>query len=210
MERIPEEQIAYYRARAKEYDQSRATRDQLEPIKQTLRAMGPFGHVIELASGTGIWTGELATISRIVTAIDAAPEMLDINRHRLANTRVIYQVADLFTWEPDRQYDMLFAAFWLSHVPPDLMDLFLPKVERAVRSGGTVFLVDQCNDIRDDPQGDRRGIFQRRRLSDGRTFRIVKVYYHPALLATRLGQLGFDATAERVGESFFSILGRKR
>ncbi len=210
MERIAEEQLAYYRARAPEYDQSLATRDQLEPIKQALRAMGPFAHVIEVACGTGIWTRELVTMSRMVTAIDAAPEMLDINRRRVANTRVIYQVADLFTWEPDRQYDMLFAAFWLSHVPPDRMDLFLCKVERAVCSGGTVFLVDQCNDIRDDPQGDRQGIFQRRRLSDGRRFRIIKVYYHPALLAARLGHLGFDATAERVGESFFSILGQKR
>jgi demethylmenaquinone methyltransferase/2-methoxy-6-polyprenyl-1,4-benzoquinol methylase len=146
--RILEEQIAFYRARAPEYDQSWATLQELE--------------------------------------------------------------RDLFRWEPDRQYDLLFAGFWLSHVPPDLMDDFLVKVHRAVRPCGTVFFVDQCNDIRDDVQGDTDGILQKRRTADGRTFTIVKVYYHPALLAGRLNGFGFDAAGRRIGEAFFTIIGRKR
>jgi hypothetical protein len=28
--------------------------------------------------------------------------------------------ADLFTWEPDRQYGLVFMGFWLSHEPADL------------------------------------------------------------------------------------------
>jgi demethylmenaquinone methyltransferase/2-methoxy-6-polyprenyl-1,4-benzoquinol methylase len=116
----------------------------------------------------------------------------------------------LFTWAPDREYDLVFAAFWLSHVPPDLVDGFLDKIRRAVRPGGCVVIVDQCNDIQDDAQGDMEGIVQKRRVGDGRVFAIVKVYYHPALLAGGLSRLGFDATARRVGESFFTIVGQKR
>ncbi len=208
--RILEEQIAFYRARAPEYDQSLATREQLELVKQSLRAQGPFAEGLELACGTGIWTKELVRISRAVTAIDASPEMIGINRRAVANDRVTYQETDLFAWEPEREYDLLFTAFWLSHVPPDLMDGFLDKIRRAVRPRGTVFIVDQCDDISDEAQGDMEGIFQKRRVGDGRTFTIVKVYYHPALLAAKLNQLGFEATARRIGASFFSVLGQKR
>jgi demethylmenaquinone methyltransferase/2-methoxy-6-polyprenyl-1,4-benzoquinol methylase len=204
-----QEQIAFYRARAPEYDQSNATRDQLEAVRRTLRAMGPFENLLELACGTGLWTRELVNLGRAVTAIDASPEMLELNRRRVADARVSYVQADLFAWQPERDYDFVFAAFWLSHVPPDLMDTFLDKIRRAVRPGGTVFIADQCDDIRDEPEREREGIREIRKTSDGRIFGIVKVYYHPVLLAHRLGRFGFHASGQRVGESFFSILGHK-
>jgi demethylmenaquinone methyltransferase/2-methoxy-6-polyprenyl-1,4-benzoquinol methylase len=208
--KILQEQIAFYRARAHEYDQSLATRDQLESVKQSLRKIGPFTDIIELACGTGLWTSELVSIGQAVTAIDASPEMVEINRRRVADDRVTYTEADLFSWEPEREYDLLFTAFWLSHVPPDLMGGFLDKIRRVVRSGGSVFIVDQCDDIHDDAQGENEGIFQTRRVDNGRMFTIVKVYYHPELLANTLHQYGFDASAQRIGESFFTILGRRR
>lgn len=206
---ILEEQVAFYRARAPEYDQSLATREQLEPVKQALRTLGPFDHIVELACGTGLWTRELTAIGRAVTAIDASPEMIEINRRRVGDARVSYRCVDLFAWQPAGDCDFLFAAFWLSHVPPDLLDGFLDRLRRAVRPGGRVFIVDQCNDIADDAQGDTEGIFQRRRVGDGRTFTIVKVYYHPTALAKKLREYGFEAAARREGESFFTILGRK-
>ena len=75
---------------------------------------------------------------------------------------------------------------------------------------GHLFIIDQCNAY------ERRseeiaawsfshvrweGIFEERMLSDGRTFRVVKVFYHPRLLAERVKQLGFEVTAERMGEN---------
>jgi ubiquinone/menaquinone biosynthesis C-methylase UbiE len=107
-----DEQIAFYRADAPEYDQSLSTRDQLEAVRQSLAAMGPFQDVLELACGTGLWTREWAMIGRTVTAIDASPEMIEINRRRVAHRRVLYKEADLFTWDPEREYDLLFTAFW--------------------------------------------------------------------------------------------------
>ena len=64
--------------------------------------------------------------------------MIEINRRRVADDRATYREADLFTWEPEGEYDFLFSAFWLSHV-----------------------------------------------------------------------QYGFEASAQRIGESFFTILGRR-
>lgn len=89
--RILEEQIAFYRARAPEYDQSWATLQELETVKRSLRAMDPFAEVIELACGRGLWTKELAGIGQSVTAIDASPEMIDLNRQHVASDRVTYQ-----------------------------------------------------------------------------------------------------------------------
>jgi len=39
--------------------------------------------VLELACGTGLWTVELAHHAYSITAINASPEVLDINRSRL-------------------------------------------------------------------------------------------------------------------------------
>jgi demethylmenaquinone methyltransferase/2-methoxy-6-polyprenyl-1,4-benzoquinol methylase len=52
-----------------------------------------------------------------VTAVDASPEMLAIAAARVGNERVRFIAADLFTWKPDRRYDVGFFGFWLSHVP---------------------------------------------------------------------------------------------
>ncbi len=128
--------------------------------------------------------------------------MIEINRRRVANPRVEYHQADLFEWTPREQYDLVFFAFWLSHVPPDLADAFLSKVRDAVSPGGHLFIIDQCSPP-DDPPRKLEGVFERRASPDGRTFMIVKVFYHPGLLAARVEQLGFEATAERVDHLFY-------
>src|SRR5262245_17545841 len=122
-----EEQIEYYRARAGEYDQSLGIGNaapspesldepgELVEIARIVRKMGPFDDVLELACGTGIWTKELANIAAGVTAVDASPEMLGLNAAKVADPRVRYVQADLFAWQPDREYDLVFFAFWLSH-----------------------------------------------------------------------------------------------
>jgi 2-polyprenyl-3-methyl-5-hydroxy-6-metoxy-1,4-benzoquinol methylase len=41
------------------------------------------------------------------------------------------------------QYDLVFFANWLSHIPPQQLDAFLGIVARAVRPGGSLVIVDQ-------------------------------------------------------------------
>ena len=48
---------------------------------------GPAGEVLELACGTGLWTVELARHAASITAVDASPEVLEINRSRLREAR---------------------------------------------------------------------------------------------------------------------------
>jgi ubiquinone/menaquinone biosynthesis C-methylase UbiE len=215
------EQIAYYRARAQEYDESvfqtgRFASDQqgagglgddLAFAARLLQAMGPFEEILELACGTGIWTSELVKIGKAVTALDASPEMLEINRRKVADARVRYQQADLFTWEPDRAYDLVYFGFWLSHVPPDALDAFLAKVRRAVRPGGQLCIVDEYAPLPGEEEAAQQGIYHQRPLYDGRTFTIVKVFYEMALLEEKLGQLGFQTQVQQPNPYFFALTG---
>jgi SAM-dependent methyltransferase len=79
------EQIAYYRARAGEYDatyplDASAGADARARLLAALEALAPYGRVLELACGTGQWTIELVRQASAVTAVDASPEALAICR----------------------------------------------------------------------------------------------------------------------------------
>ena len=223
-----QEQIAYYRARAGEYDEwfyrigrydhgeenNRRWFDEAAEAMRTLHGLGPVDEALELACGTGIWTRELLTVSKHITAIDASPEVIEVNRNKLQSSKVEYQQADLFAWKPAREYDLVVFAFWLSHVPPERLDEFLGKVYRATRSGGTIFMVDsrseQTSTAKDTPIQKRGDSVQVRRLKDGREFNIVKVFYEPDRLREQLAAAGFDADVKLTEKYFIYATGTKR
>lgn len=205
------EQIAYYRARAEEYDEwflRRGRYDRGEELnrrwfadvaeaERALAAFRPAGRVLELACGTGLWTRHLAAHAASVTALDASAEVLAINRARVGEAPVRYQQADLFGWEPDGRYDVVFFSFWLSHVPPGRFAGFWELVRRCLAPGGRVFCMDSLYDQGSTAVDQRlegpEATTVTRRLNDGREFRIVKVFYRPEELATRLGERGWQA-----------------
>jgi SAM-dependent methyltransferase len=186
------EQIAYYRARAAEYDEEYAGRADWDAL------IGPLpigGDVLELACGTGRWTPLLAARSRSVTAVDAAPEMIAIARQRVTGLPVEFVTADLFTWHPARRYDTVFFAFWISHVPAARFAAFWSVVGAALKPDGRACFLD--TDQRVQPEEDvlpgQSAPAVRRRLNDGREYRVVKLFYTPEDLTTRLAELGWAA-----------------
>jgi SAM-dependent methyltransferase len=221
---IIEDQVAYYRARAPEYDERLVELNQYMSLGGTvggptddphgdreiasalekLNLLLPVGHVLELACGTGWWTQWLARSAALVTAVDAAPEMLALNRERVAQSNVRYEQADLFSWRPHEQYDLVFFAFWLSHVPEDRFEAFWRLVEEAVAPHGRFFFIDELRN-RPDLQHEEElgGGMVNRRLKDGRTFRAVKIYHDPTELQQRLAGMGWDAVVESCGSYFY-------
>lgn len=215
-----EQQKAYYRARADEYDEwflRRGRYDhgadwnaqwfrEVDEVRRALAEFKPAGHVLELAAGTGWWTEELARYSGDLTAIDASAEVLQLNQARLGETPVRYVQADLFAWEPDRQYDVVFFGFWLSHVPPERFASFWETVRAALAPGGRVFFVDSrrsdTSRARDNQLPDVDEIVATRKLNDGREFDIFKIFYQPDDLMQRLDRLGWAVTA-RTTENYF-------
>jgi len=200
------EQKRYYSARAPEYDDWWFRRgryahdpphvregwfaDQRE-LETILDAFTPDGEVLELAAGTGLWTRHLVRHATRVTAVDASPEVLALNRARVDASNVDYVVADIFAWQPTQTYDVCFFGFWLSHVPESRFDDFWKKVAAALRAGGRVFLVDgaaQQAAHTSRQTSDERTV---RTLADGREFEIVKRFWEPDDLASRLASLGW-------------------
>lgn len=218
--RILTQQIAYYRARANEYDewflrQGRYDHgpehnlrwfDEIKQVQQALAQFAPRGHVLELACGTGLWTAQLAQYAQHLTAVDAAPEMLAINRERVGSAGIRYIEADLFTWQPDRLYDVVFFGFWLSHVPPEQFNTFWNLARSALRPGGRVFFVDsryeQTGTATDQLLRDRQATTSTRRLNDGREFQIVKVFYQPDTLTARLAEQGWRIQVQETAQYF--------
>lgn len=198
------EQIAYYRARAPEYDETfRGAHD--PALVAALDAFAPSGSVLELAAGTGAWTESVLRypVTRLV-ALDASPEMLELHARRIDDPRVERWVTNLFEWEPDEAFDVVTFAFWLSHVPPARLAEFWARVGRALAPGGRVLFVDQerrgmtlevPSDDPDYPTVDRT-------LLDGRVMRAIKVYHRPEPLEARLRDLGWDASVRRAGDGF--------
>jgi demethylmenaquinone methyltransferase/2-methoxy-6-polyprenyl-1,4-benzoquinol methylase len=169
----------------------------------------PVGEVLELACGPGGFTRELARHARSVTAIDASPQMLARNRLEVGAPNVRYVEADLFAWEPDTPYDVVFFGFFLSHVPPAAFESFWEVVRASLRAGGRVAFVDEDDRAaeRDEVQLLEGVPMARRRLGDGREFDIVKVFWNPDDLAARLRDLDWDIGVRRLDAGLFFGVG---
>jgi 2-polyprenyl-3-methyl-5-hydroxy-6-metoxy-1,4-benzoquinol methylase len=207
-----QEMQTYYRERAREYDEwfYRQGRYNYGPetnarwfaeVDEVFAALEAFhltGKVLELASGTGIWTERLVRTASTITAVDASPEMIEINRARVGSRHVSYLQADLFDWQPEHTYDAIFFGFWISHVPLERLDAFLGSAVAMLHSGGRVFFVDTRRETTSTavnqhmPMQDSQTMT--RRLNDGRAFEIVKNFYDPADLAARCTRVGLDIT----------------
>ena len=218
-----DELVAYYEARAPEYDDWYLRRGRYErgPIHDAawnaeLDAAGRWldglpisGQIVELAAGTGWWSPLLAGKGEL-SIYDAAEAPLDRARDRLLAHGLRAHIHTRDAWaEPDRKVDALFAGFWLSHVERDRLGAFLGLVRRWLRDGGTFAFIDSLPDPQSGaadhatPAADRSA----RKLADGREFEIVKVYYTPAELQAALLEAGFGSADVTTTGRFF-VLGR--
>lgn len=204
------EQLRYYRARAAEYDATSygAVSSERASVPAIVDRLGIAGDVLELACGTGIWTAELLRHARTLTALDAAPEMLDLARQRVPRG-VRFEHADLFHWTPTASWDVVFFSAWLSHVPADRFDAFWATVAAALRPGGRAIALDELP-ARSHHEAQLQGEVAVRTLRDGTRHEIVKVFWEPAALERRLTALGWRASVTPIEHGWFILDARTR
>lgn len=207
--KILKEQVEYYKARAPEYDEwfLRTGRydhgpklkelwfSEVEELKKELKRFKPKGEVLELACGTGWWTEQLARYAKHITAVDASSEVLVINKKKLRGKNVSYIEADLFNWLSSRKYDVVFFSFWLSHVPPEQFDNYWKLMRKCLNPDGRIFFIDSLKSEESEKTytvNNPENSTSLRKLNDGRTFNIVKVFYQPEILAVNLKQIGWN------------------
>jgi 2-polyprenyl-3-methyl-5-hydroxy-6-metoxy-1,4-benzoquinol methylase len=225
MSKLLDSQIAYYRARAAEYDQwfyrmgrfdrgdqaNTTWRRELRKLERALGRFRPEGKVLEIACGTGLWTAELSHYSGDVTAIDASEEMLTIAKNRPGCKKVNYRQADIFQSPISEigeagSFDTIFFSFWLSHVPEPLFDSFWERVRSLLAPKGRVFFIDsryaESSTAADHQLPSAEQGHLTRKLNDGREFRIVKVFHEPERLSRRLKRLGWQNGISETPEFF--------
>jgi SAM-dependent methyltransferase len=215
-----DEMRGYYEARAAEYDDwylrrgryshgpihDAAWNAELDVAGRWLDALAIRGEILEIAAGTGWWSPLLAAKGTL-TLTDAVETTLDRARERLLahGLRAHLHVRDAWA-EPDREVDVVFSGFWLSHVRDERLADFLALVRRWLRPGGTYAFIDSLPDPQSgaadhDPVAE--GGVSRRRLADGREFTIVKAYRSPTELHASLVEAGFaDARVTTSGRFF--------
>ena len=145
-ERLLAEQIRYYEERAPIYEQlyflqgryavedpavAATWRRETAALEGFVEGLDASGAVLELACGNGLWTRFLAPRAATLVAVDSSNRMIERNREWVGDPAVRYVQADLFTWDQPERFDLIFAGFFLSHVPP-------APVERLLAEGGGV------------------------------------------------------------------------
>lgn len=192
LSRLLSEQLAYYRALAPDYLSQGLDLPGGGEVSEALETFRPAGSVLELACGPGVWTGQLLRCAAEVTAVDASPEMLAMAAARVGSERVRFVQADIFTWQPDRHYDVVFFGFWLSHVPAERFRTFWSLVADCLKPDGRVFFADDAYRTPDELIEGPSSAIIRRQVRDGTSYRLVKVPHQPAELEKDLRELGWN------------------
>jgi hypothetical protein len=97
---------------------------------------------------------------------------------------VVFEVVDLWRWNPERVWDCALACFFIEHVPDEVLPDLLARLHDALRAGGTVFVAEGAA-YAPEPQVETREI-------DGREFQVVERRRTPTELAEMFGAAGFS------------------
>jgi len=195
----------YYAKRAHEYERfydKPERQADLSLLRKRVAGMCAGRRVLEVACGTGWWTEVLAPAAGQVTALDVNEEVLQIARDKpLPAGRVEFLCADAYALpELGRRHDLLFAAFWWSHVPLARLDEFLAGCVRAVAPGALLAFLDgryvegsSTPLSRHDAEGNT---YQTRTLEDGSVHEVLKNYPGESELIQRAARQGWGANVE--------------
>lgn len=220
------QQLAYYSSRAEEYDDWWLRRGSFDRgdsaneqwfreaglVRSALDSTDLGGDVLELAPGTGTWSIHLAPRARQLLLVDGSAEMLARNPVAgLENVRT--EIADLFTWETAQRFDAIVFTFWISHVPRERLTSFFASVGTWLRTGGSVFFVDDMPVAATEPHVAAAAATEQtmvRRLNSGASATIVKNFYSADELGAAATAAGIELEVRDSGTLFQYGIGRKR
>lgn len=124
--------------------QSRA----LRKVPIDLAALQPGETVLDVGCGTGDVT--LAAARRVgpggaVYGIDPSAQMIDLARRKAGRTgsAVTFSVEPVESMTfPDASFDVVISSLMMHHLPPDLRRRALGEIQRVLRPGGRLVIVD--------------------------------------------------------------------
>ena len=100
------------------------------------------GHVLDVATGTGLVAEQLLAHGHRVTGLDQSPDMLALARRRFGDRVELVQASATALPFPDASFDHLTFTYLLRYV--DDPGATLAELARVVRPGGTVANLEFC------------------------------------------------------------------
>ena len=174
-----------------------------------LEALAPQGSVLHLSCGSGRWIQALAKHASEVTGVDASPKVLRVAAWRIRDDsirdRVRFVEGDVFDWEPDQRYDVVFFRACLSYVSAREFNHFWALIADSLNPGGRVFFIDQPPPLPGQAQAIPPAVLPafERFVQSGTRCGVIKTLYGPDQLPKRLAELGWSVAIHPVSLRLF-------
>jgi trans-aconitate methyltransferase len=192
--------ISYYKDRAKEYEKIYSKPERQDDLKRAAAILQEtFAHkkLVEIACGTGYWTEKIAHTAASIFATDINEAVLEIARQKTyPNSNVTFGLADIFQYQPERNYEGLFGGFIWSHILLQDLERFIQTINGFVANTGTVVLMDnrfvEGSNLPITETDLHGNTFQSRQLEDGTTHRVLKNFPTEDFLREQLKDVATD------------------
>lgn len=173
--------IAYYKARANEYEKIYSKPERQEDLLTATRMLQTIfagKEVFEIACGTGYWTERIAATAYAVTATDINDTVISIAKLKTGISNVSFDVADMFNIALNNKYESLFAGFIWSHIKIKELEKFVDTINGFVKPGSSIVIMDNnyvegssLPIANTDTDGNT---YQERKLTDGSLHSVLK------------------------------------
>jgi ubiquinone/menaquinone biosynthesis C-methylase UbiE len=219
-DQLQREMLVYYDERAEEYDDvyrgagpaiqryADQYRRNTTEVCEIVAGFG-YGHLIDIACGTGFWAPHYARNCERFTFVDQSEGMLaeckrrikglglmDVSRFLQGN---IFDVA-----RESAPYDCAMAGFLLSHFTSEQEDAFFQKLKAVLKPSAQVMIVDSYWSARRQAEGRKKEGEQERTLNDGRAFKIYKKYFDESDIERMLARHQFTCKSLHIGDTFIA------
>jgi SAM-dependent methyltransferase len=216
MNQDPDDLAAYYAARAGTYEQEVYGRPErqadLAVLKERVRETVRDQRVLEIACGTGYWTGLLAQSAAAVLATEINPAMIEVAQAKaLPVDKVGFALADAFDLQIEGTFPVCFAAFWWSHVKRQDQADFLAQLRSQLGKDTLLILIDDVYVEADNEPIARTDLegntYQIHTLANGGRHEVLKNFPTDSALRKKMGPHVKDIRIARL-EHYWMLTGR--
>jgi SAM-dependent methyltransferase len=223
-DRIWQEMMAYYDARAPEYDElySGAGREisDLQVYKKEVENVGTIvarfsrGHLLDVGCGTGYWLARYAEKCSAITLIDQSAGMLSECAQRvkllgIAQKCRLIQGDFLKMRTSSVSADTVLVGFVISHLTVVQEKLLFERIKQTINDSAYLVLLDSAWTPKRQQFREKESV-QERVLNDGRTFRVYKRYFTQSDVERMYVQHGFRLECFYIGDLILAAAGRLR
>jgi len=221
-DQLQREMLVYYDERAAEYDQVyegkvpaiRRYADQYQQntteVCEIVAGFG-YGHLIDIACGTGFWAPHYARNCERFTFVDQSEGMLAECKRRIKGLGLMdvsrFLQGNIFDVALESAtYDCVMAGFLLSHFTSEQEDAFFQKLKAVLKPSAQVMIVDSYWSARRQAEGRKKEGEQERTLNDGRAFKIYKKYFDESDIERMLARHQFTCKSLHIGDTFIAAV----